>query len=416
MLSRKSERPEHDRIDANPATKPPLRRRALLAALPGLSVLPGLGWIPRWAEAADAKTGDTAVSVFKFMSPTQIADVKARTNQVTVAEAINAAFAASKRVTFPEGSYYLGEFRDGAAAIDLATRGDGISIETSGNVELVIKTAGWGSPRIFRLSGNSNFSCQNVSFRDLRYDKHVDWQGAVGFYLDASSGTDWGSLTFREIRSKTMVASIQCSRHAGSKGTLAKITIDAIYSDDCYYGANFSALGDQVHIGAIHAHQNYRPFFAYGVTGHDVTVYNEDPLPTTGCVNISRGTTPASRGYDTRDIRVKYQCRSNALSASVNHVNINQFLDSDGTIDNIQLDLDIDDKRNVSVYFANYTKAGGSPTSAPASDKQVVSNITITGSANGPIAGLATYARKPAIRLKGALKPLDDFKANIAAT
>ena len=46
--------------------------------------------------------------------------------------------------------------------------------------------------------------------------------------------------------------------------------------------------GDGVKIDNLVAYQNYRPYFVYGVTSHQVKIFNRNNRSSSGAVNICR--------------------------------------------------------------------------------------------------------------------------------
>ena len=164
-----------------------------------------------------------------------------------VSGAIQAAHKASKRVFYPDGSYYLGALGVGAKAVDLSSLGDGIAMLTDAAVEFVCMTTGAHQSIMFYVKSNNNFSCGDVSFRDLGYDASVTWKGAIGFYLDRAIST-WGNVNLGAIHSTHMVASVIVGGgYAASR--VRGINIKSILSDDCFYGYVGQNQGDHVTIG-----------------------------------------------------------------------------------------------------------------------------------------------------------------------
>ena len=303
------------------------------------------------------------------MTPTQIADVKARTLTLNVSGAIQAAHRTSKRVFYPDGSYYLGALGVGAKAIDLSGLGDGVAMVTNAAVEFVCTTTGRHQSILFYLKSNNNFSCGDVRFRDLGYDANVSWKGAIGFYLDRAIST-WGNVNLGAIHSNHMVASVIVGGgYAASR--VRGINIKSIVSNDCYYGYVGQNQGDHVIIGTIVAYLNFRAFFVYGCAEATATVVSRNNRATSGEICL------ASYGPPTTGVRVNYTSRDNVTQ--VNHVLFEQFGPGRAEISNCEIDVDIiETAQNPPVAIINYNVSGGVPVRTP--EPHTFDNITLRGS------------------------------------
>jgi hypothetical protein len=161
--------------------------------------------------------------------------------------AVQAAFAASKSVYFPSGSYYLGQFNTAANIIDLSALGAGVSIHCDNNVEFVVQTTASVMPRVFYLLNNSNFSCDPIRIRDTGYDPLLTWKGAIGFYLDCGASDNWGDVKIAAVYGSSLVAPVVVAG-GNASNRIRGIRIGQLFSDNCYYGFNAQNNGD----GVIH--------------------------------------------------------------------------------------------------------------------------------------------------------------------
>lgn len=348
-----------------------------------------------------------AYDVYSHLSAAEQADVSARTLGINVVVAIRAAFAASKRVRFRAGSYYVGSYTDFQNAIDLSTYGDNITILTEGDVEFVITSLS-GIPKVFNLKDNSHFSCGNIRFRDLAYNYTLTWLGATAFYID-SSNTDCSNIRFQNIYSKNMVSTLQVAKRTIHTGYCRGVTWDNIYADDCYYGVNFADYGDSAN-GHIYAYRCYRPYFVYGVQGHDVSITNRHPRTSSGQVNV--GQAGWAGGRDTVGIRVRYQCRE--CVESINHFVVGTFVSLTPTIiKDCDFTIDTNDSQ-CPLYILNYDVSGGVETTALCAND--VTNITMRGHASAGVVCTGVYTVKPYIKLEGSLYMSDSSVDNVVQT
>jgi hypothetical protein len=317
--------------------------------------------------------------------------------------AINAAFAAAfaahrNDVLFDAGTYDLGPLGPGEVAIDLSSYGDGITIRTNGRVRITCTTTGAGAsiPIIFKLENNSNFSCDDIEFEDFGYIAGDPWHGAFAFFLNTQAGQNWGNLRFGKIYAKNMLCPLGAAGVASATNRLRGIYIAQIFSDDCYYGFNLQNQGDGVKIGQLIAYQNFRPYYVYGVSDHEVKIYNRKNRGASAAVNISR----SPGGLNTTGLKISYVARD--MDVTLTHVLINHVDLLGGEISNIEIDIDI---RSSIVYaplrFVNYTGAGGTETAA-ASPNQVY-DIKLSGSCDGQamqVTAVASYAQKGQLTFK----------------
>lgn len=312
--------------------------------------------------------------------------------------AIQAAFnSGAKKIYFPTGIYWLGEYSTGVNIIDLSNAGSNISIITGKSVELRCKTTANVIPKFFYLLNNSHFTCGPIKFSDTGYDPNITWRGAFAFQMEALPGTGgWGDVVFDSIFCNGLVGCVVLSG-GDSSARIRGVHIKQLFSNNCYYGFNSQNQGDGVKIDNLIAFQNYRPYFVYGVTDHKVKVFNRANRSTSGAINISR----SPSGLNTQGIDVSYVSRDN--TNTITHVLINHIDLLGGTISDIKVNVDIESSVSYDpVNFINYTGSGGSPTSAASSN--LVYDITLSGSCDAqasPVGIIASYASKGNLNFTG---------------
>jgi hypothetical protein len=186
-----------------------------------------------------------------------------------IQNAFNAAASGSKTIYFPTGTYYVGSHAGSTNIIDLSALGNGLQIRTGGSVELLTTTqtitpGSSNFPRFFYLANNSDFYCDPIAFRDTNYDSSDatassgDNQGAVGFYLQNTTPTNWGRLYFTRIYATTITAPMICAQKSGTGGDSSNrvrdIFVGQVIANDTYYGINFQNEGDNLRrqpVGAL---------------------------------------------------------------------------------------------------------------------------------------------------------------------
>lgn len=330
--------------------------------------------------------GRRYVDAFDFFTAAQIADVNTRTGAVDVSAAVNAALLAAftaghKCIRFPAGEYYCGSHSTADVIFDLSTYGDDFTIICDGLVEFVCETTASVMPEFFRVLNNNRFTqTGTIRFRDTGYNAAITHKGAVGFMVK-NTGTAYQDVSFGVISSKNVTASVIVQ---GKFTTRTKnINVEAIYSDDCYYGINCQDQGDNVRVGAIYAYQNYRPVYVYGVQGFEATVYNNHNRAASGAINISR----SIGGYNTKAIAIRYVARD--MADLTTHVLLNHLDTLGGTISNVHLDLDVVSSVGYNpVEMLNYDGAGVSVGGSASSN--VITDVVVTGSADSNSLGISS--------------------------
>lgn len=302
-----------------------------------------------------------------------------------------AAFAASKRVHVPDGTYWLGSYSASSRIIDLTAAGNDIEITTGGAVELTCTSTANVNPVFFYLRNNSGFRCGRIRFRDLNYDRAAS-RGAIGFTMDAAT-SDWSGVSLDAVYALNCYTAVLIATQTTTR--VRSVNIGLLSAVACNRGFNAQNQGDDVTIGLLFADQCERAYFAYGVTGHRANIFARRNFGTTGVVNISR----AVGGYNTSDIEINYTARDTVFD--VYHVNINHIDLLGGEISDIRLNIDV---RSASPYdsvrFVNYAGSGGSETSAASAN--IVYDIDIAGSCDAqarPITAVASYASKLLLKL-----------------
>jgi hypothetical protein len=298
----------------------------------------------------------------------------------------------AKQIYFPAGDYYLGTTATAINFLDFSSLGSDAAIVTNGFVRLIVETTAQVQPNIIYLKNNNHFTCGPIRFKDNGYNPLVDWQGAWGICLDNATGGNWGNVVIDAVYGESMVGVVKIvCQTIESANRIRGVKIGQLFSDNCYYGFNAQNSGDSVVIDNLVSYRNYRSFFVYGVTDHQVNIYSRNLRLTSGDVNISRNV----GGLNTTNISVNYTNKDNT-TPNVCNVNINHIDLLGGTISGVDLVLDIQSTQSYApLKFVNYTGAGGSETTAPSSN--YVQDIRITGScdANASLVDVvASYAAR----------------------
>jgi len=300
--------------------------------------------------------------------------------------AIQAAFnSGAKQVYFPAGTYYLGSTATGINFIDLSALGDDISVVTQGFVEFVVQTTASVQPSIFYLKNNNHFNCGPVKFTDTGYDPAINFKGATAFQFDNASGGNWGNIVIDAIYGQDLLACVKVTGPAEAANRIRGIHIKQIFADNCYYAFNAQNEGDGVKIDNLVAFNCIRPYFVYGVTSHQVKIFNRNNRNTSGCINISR----SAGGLNTSNIWVDYTARD--MAVDVTHVLINHIDLLGGTISDIHVNVDINSSTTYTpLRFVNYTGAGGTETNAASLNN--VRDIFISGSCDANAFNISVFA------------------------
>jgi hypothetical protein len=281
------------------------------------------------------------------------------------------AFAISKTIYIPAGTYDMGSLADGVAAIDLTARGDGFNIICGPGVLLKCTTTGaTGIPYFFSLNNNNDFTCGDIAFEDTAGDPTVTWKGAFGFYVQNSTGQSWGNIKISSINATNLVAPIAVQGPQEAANRVRGIHIGQMNLTDCYYGLSLQDEGDGVVVDQIIADACVRPVFVYGVNGVKAKVFARNNRATSAAINISRGI----GGLNTRDIQIDYVSRDN--SNTITHVNINHQDTAGGEIDNVRVRLNIESSVSYTpVRFITYN-AGAEHA---ASTANVITDVSLSG-------------------------------------
>lgn len=282
-----------------------------------------------------------------------------------------AAFASSKEVYAPSGTYEFGSVSGGTTMINLTTRGNDITLRTGRGVKLRCTTTGAsGIPYFFQLDNNSRCTFGDLEFEDLGGDNTITWKGAFGFYLTNATPTNWGNLKFGAITCTKLVAPIAAQATGSATNRIRNIVVDQINLTDCYYGPLLQNDGDDATFHQVNANGCVRPLFVYGVSGIRAKIFNRNNLGTSGAVHISRQT----GGQNTSDIRINYVGRDAALNAT--HVLLSHSDISGGEINNVDVTVDLEGSAVYnSVRFVTYNSGSEYATAT----NNIFSNITIRG-------------------------------------
>lgn len=281
------------------------------------------------------------------------------------------AFAASKNVYIPPGTYDMGSASGGTTLIDLTSRGSGINIITGPGVLLKCATSGAsGIPYFFKLDANSDFTCGDIAFEDTAGDNTVTWKGAYGFYVLNGTPSNWGNINIKSIKGTKLTAPFAVQATGSSTTRIRGIHIGSIDITDCYYGLVLQNDGDSVKVDQITANGCVRPLFVYGVSGVEAKIFNRNNLGTSGAVHISR----QPSGLNTADIRVNYVGRDIALNGT--HILLSHGDISGGEINNVDVTVDLEGSAVYnSVRFVTYNSGSEYATAT----NNIFSNITIRG-------------------------------------
>lgn len=317
--------------------------------------------------------------------------------------AINKAFAASRHVHFPAGTYWLGTAAPGVRLIDLSSFGSGITITTAGVVLLRCQTSpATGVPVFFFLQNNPNFFCDQIHFDDLgsNFDTFAPGVGtaiigAMAFYVENTAAAyNWHGMNFEGIHCTNMVGGLIVAQTPPYSyvNRISGIHIKKMTFINGYYGINFQNEGDGLTVNSMYTERTIRAYFVYGCRGHDVqNLFSWYSRASSAHVNISR----QPGGLDTSDIRVNLTSRGDLTDSCTNHVDINHGDLSGGVIRGVHVHVDIipsDSHAYTPVKFTNYGPSGES--TAPSSN--FVSDIFLSGSCTGgtplPVSVTATYA------------------------
>ena len=326
------------------------------------------------------------VDVFDFLTGPEKADVRAGTLLLNVRPSLEKAFAASKHVRFPPGSYYLGDVSKHEGIFSLNGEGGELSILSDGFVKLVCNTTDHSIPQFFRVADADGVKVGTFHFEDRGYDNSATsgrWKGAAAivFHVTAGGTKTVRNIEIEEIHCRNMVQTVLCQGNF-PRTRIENIKVGKIHADNCYYGFNCQNNGDHVQIGELSTRSVKRSYFVYGVTGHKVHIVSTDNQRSTGDVNISCNNNSTGTGSDTGDLNIYYRCVAPRNSSTL--VNLNIFGEERHSIHDIVLHLDIESHTRAEVVaFKTYTSAGIAPVrenTGPTNN--VFSNIRIDGNVN----------------------------------
>lgn len=292
--------------------------------------------------------------------------------------AIIAAYAASPRVLFPEGTYNMGTIT-GATATSLVTidgNGGHAAMYTRGRVKFICNTTVDEIHFLFKLTNATSVEVDHVEFEDSGFDITKTWRGASGFFLytNDSSGP-LRNITIQSIRAKNMVNPIFAGGGVpATTNRVQHVHIGLLDCTDCYYGWNAQNNGDQVVIDLIRTNNVYRSCFVYGVTGLRATVHSEDSRQSTGDISI----TAYAAGYDTSGIDITFVSRgADTTTYPISFVTIGNTRTT--VISGVTIRADIGDTACTQIAKWADHAASGSAENTGATNNYIT-GITLTGS------------------------------------
>ena len=292
--------------------------------------------------------------------------------------AIIAAYAASPRVLFPEGTYNMGTIT-GATATSLVTidgNGGHAAMYTRGRVKFICNTTVDEIHFLFKLTNATSVEVDHVEFEDSGFDITKTWRGAAGFFLYANdSSGPLRNITIQSIRAKNMVNPIFAGGGVpATTNRVQHVHIGLLDCTDCYYGWNAQNNGDQVVIDLIRTNNVYRSCFVYGVTGLRATVHSEDSRQSTGDIDI----TAYATGYDTSGIDITFVSRgADTTTYPINFVTIGNTRTT--VISGVTIRADIGDTACTQIAKWADHAASGSAENTGATNNYIT-GITLTGS------------------------------------
>ena len=357
-----------------------------------------VGYLPAGTGAV-ATTVQTklreSVSVFDFMTASEIADVRGRTLLINVLPKLQAAVAASKNLFFPDGAYFLGTQTTSAKLLDFSAVGDGITIRAGKNVELVATSSGSGTaPMCFYFKGNSRIYMEPMSFRDTGFVAVSPHIGMTAIHFDCATITaDCGDVNIEAVSTNGCTAAIavagsSIAQTGNNTFRLRGIRVGQVHAVNGYYGVNFQANGDDLTIDNLYSETNFRALYVYGLTGVTADVYVRSNRASSGCINIA---TFGSAHQSTEAIRVNAKMRDNTnfftpvLITTVNDT-------TNGMIRNVDVSVDVECTNLYQpVRFVNYTGSGGTETSV--SSTHSVKDVKLRGVVDTNSLGIDCLAR-----------------------
>jgi hypothetical protein len=249
--------------------------------------------------------------------------------------AITAALASgAKSFVFPKGDYYLGAHSSAFTAFNLSGLGDGLTFISNG-ASFIQNTTGILTleNEFFNLSGNNhtrflghwNFTDQGGSF----YPTITVDKGAVGIHI-RDSCVDTYIQSVQATNCRQAVAIIT----AGSGGTSRDIRIESLSALGCKYGFTAAENGDGVWLGHLYAENCSRPFFVYGVTGHDLSVIIKDN---------STADNSLIKRYTRNTSNIKVRIKNSVVNANAKPILGIDHQNDDGAasrIDNVSIEYD----------------------------------------------------------------------------
>lgn len=302
-----------------------------------------------FASTADVSKGDALVGVKRTESgavaktlhtwtmerPLSVKDMGATGDGVTNdAAAVAAAFAVSKHVLFPQGTYNFGSFGSADVMNSIDGSAGMVSIQTEGLVKLICQSTANVIPIFFNITNAKGVRIGNLNFEDSGYNGAVEWRGAGGVKLTASVGNPVTDVVIDSLRCKNLVYPLVCVGVTTTR--ISGVHVKSIYAEDTYYGVNLQNNGDNVVIDSLVTSGVNRSALIYGVEGFKANIFSKSP----NNASVDCYIQAHASGYDTTDVDIKYSTR-NASNANI-LVGMDIFGEGSRRIENVRLDLDID--------------------------------------------------------------------------
>ncbi|MEK6258955.1 MAG: hypothetical protein AABP62_10100 [Planctomycetota bacterium] len=220
--------------------------------------------------------------------------------------AVQAAFdavlqAGGGRIEFTGGkTYNLGDLPTFLAAGVNAENLTNAVIEGNG-AKLVVNTTEKFTTEIFNLTNPSNVRINNLKFQDTGMDWFQNWKGAVAIRLVASGPAgESGDVSVTGCSAEQVLTFVSCA--GGGLRRLRGVTVNDCKTSNSYYGINCQNDGDNLTASKYVCNNVRRPYFVYGIEGHDVEVSIHHD-------GKARGASSAclinNHGRDTKDVKLK---------------------------------------------------------------------------------------------------------------
>jgi len=323
------------------------------------------------ARSVQSKERDV-VSAFDYMTAAQSADVQSGAATLNVSAAIVVAFAASKHVRFPSGTYNLGTLANSNAIFDFSLAGGKLTIETEGFVKFVCASSGAVTPKLFQITDAAGVRIGAIHFQDTAYSVSTPNQGAIGIQINSSDTLNVVDVEIDALYATNMLAPLLIVGTATSLRA-SGIEVGLIYADTCTYGINCQNNADGLDIGLIYATNVLRSYFVYGCRQHNVNIYSKTPQASSADCLLAAYST----GLDISGIKINYVHNSTVNA----NVCIGFQFNGEGSkfIRGIDINASIDNTINTvdAILFRAYNLAGD--TENTGATNNVFDDISLNG-------------------------------------